>query len=624
MNLPFCAFRGFRGYKKRGTTGNKREEKRMDIDSKHGKPSNLWRLLRYVQPYWLQFAGATFFGIIKFLTPVAVAWVIGEAINVLRAADKDTMSPEVAWARLGQLLLLGAGIAVFSFFPTYLRSMVGARAVQQVVQDLRCDLYAHIQKLSHSFFDANRSGSLTSRIIGDVETIQPFLNQGLIQGWMNIGVIVTVLLYFFSQNVYLALLSLAVIPFHILVQRSISWRVKANVRKIRDQLAWLSGSTQEKLAGATIVKAFTREDDEVQRFSEDSAQLIGMGIRNAQLNGLSQSFVIVLNSLAPLLVIYFGGRTGLFHPGAISIGLLVQFILMQNHIYGPFERLNEMQLITANALGATDRIFDIFDTEPEVADRPKALKAPHFTGKIDFQQVCFSYPGATRQTLSGLSLEVPARTTLALVGPSGGGKTTVTNLLNRFYEWEAGSISIDGRDIRDYTIFSLRNQMALVPQDALLFSGTIAENISYGRPGATTEEIEEAARKAYATDFIEQMDDGYDTMLGERGARLSGGQRQRIAIARAFIKDPAILILDEATSALDSESEQIVQLALEELMKNRTTLVIAHRLSTIRNASQIAVIARGKVAECGTHEELIASNGLYARLHRRQMSRGVG
>ncbi len=588
-----------------------------------GRRNNLWRLLRYIKPYWLHFAGATAFGLVKFLLPVAAAWLTGHAIDVLVAVQHGELTPAAAWVRLCQYVFPGIALAIMGAVPTYLRSSIGARAVQQVVRDLRCDLYAHIQKLPHTFFDTHRSGSLTSRIIGDVETIQPFLNQGLIQGWMNIGLIIVVLSIFFRLNIMLALLSLLLLPLHIVVQRAISWRVKENARDIRDRLAVLAGNTQEKLAASTVVKAFTREDDEVQRFSEDSAILIDLGVRNSRLNGLSQALVTSLNALAPLLLMLVGGRMGLFGGETLSIGVLVQFIMMQGQLYGPFERLNEMQITTANALGATDRIFAIFDTEPEIADRPHAVKAKRFTGTICFDTVSFTYPGAAHPVFTRLTLEAPACTTLALVGPSGGGKTTLTHLLNRFYEWQEGEIRIDGRDIRDYTIYSLRHQIGLVPQEPLLFSGTVEENILYGRPDATPEDVREAARRAYAAEFIEAMDDGYDTMLGERGVRISGGQKQRISIARAFLKDPAIIILDEATSALDSESERWVQQALEDLMRARTTLIIAHRLATIRHADQIAVIAERRVVELGTHGDLQARGGLYARLCVQQFS-GVG
>ena len=599
----------------------KRSEDDMSVTRK-GKarkpPSTLRRLLRYAKPYWISFAGATIFGTIKFLTPVFAIQIVRQAVDVLDAAGNGDMAPEAVWAKLQSLAIFGSALALGSFIPTYLRSAIGARAVQAVIRDLRCDLYAHMQKLSHSFFDRHRSGSLTSRLIGDVETIQPFLNQGLIQGWMNMAVISYVLILFFSQNVWLALLSMSLIPIHLLIQRTIRWRVRDNAKHIRDQLAGLAGDTQEKLAASTIVKAFTREDDEVMRFNQDSNTLIDLGVRNSLLNGFSQAATTSLNALAPILVFVFGGYIALFHIDGISIGLLVQFIMMQGQLYGPFERLNDMQLVTANALGATDRIFSIFDTEPEVADRPEARKAGRFAGEIRVDGVTFSYPNAAHPTLVDLSLYIPAKSTLALVGPSGSGKTTITSLLNRFYEWEEGEISIDGRDLRDYTIYSLRHQMALVPQDPILFSGSIQENIAYGRPDASFEQIEEAARRAYAHDFISELEDGYDALLGERGLRLSGGQKQRIAIARAFLIDPSILILDEATSALDSESEGIIQRALEELMRGRTTLVIAHRLATIRRADQIAVLEGGRLLACGPHEALLETNALYARLCRQQ------
>ncbi|MHB9133028.1 MAG: ABC transporter ATP-binding protein [Armatimonadota bacterium] len=595
----------------------------MDVASPPKQRSNLLRLLAYVKPYWRSFAAATACGLVKFLTPVAIAWLIGAAVNVLTAVRMGTMSADAGWGQLRHFFWIGLGLALLAPIPVYLRSSLAARAVQEVINNLRCDLYAHIQKLSHSFFDANRSGSLTSRIIGDIEAIQPFIGKAFVQMWMSVGLILVVLVYFFSRNVFLGLLSVSLIPLQLLLQRAISWKVKENAKEIRDRLACLSGNTQEKLAASTIVKTFTREDDEVQRFSDDSASLVGLSVRNSRLNGMSEACNNLLKSLAQLMIILIGGYLALYHRDTVSIGLVIQFILMQGQLYTPFEWLNEMQLVIASALGASDRVFAIFDTEPEVANKPKAVKAPHFNGEIRFEHVVFSYPGAASSTLTDLSLVVPAHTTLALVGPSGGGKTTVTHLLNRFYEWEGGRISIDGREIQDYTIYSLRHQIGLVPQEPMLFSGTIEDNIWYGRPGATADEVREAARKAYAEEFIESLDDGYQTMLGERGMKLSGGQKQRIAIARTFLKDPAILVLDEATSALDSESERIVQLALEDLMRDRTTLIIAHRLSTVRHADQIAVIDAGRVVEIGCHDDLLRADGLYALLCRQQFGVAV-
>ena len=590
------------------------------MSKEKAKRNNLLRLMAYIKPYWPHFAAATLCGLVKLLSPIGVAWLFGEAINTLADANANKMSHAAAWAQIIHLSKLGLLLVLFAPLPIYLRSALAARAIQIVIRNLRCDLYAHIQKLPHSFFDANRSGSLTSRIIGDVEQVQPFIGKAFVQVWMSVGMIAVVLVYLFSKSVYLGLISVAVIPIQVLIQRKISWRVKENAKEIRDHLSRLSGSTQEKLSAATIVKAFTGEDDEIQRFSDDSVELMDLGVRNSRLNGLSEACMHFTRLSAQLVVILAGGYLAMFYPEQVSIGLLIQFIMMQGQLYTPFEWLNEMQLIVAAALGATDRIFGIFDTEPEIADKPGAIKAPRFAGEIDFENVSFTYPSSTLPVFTNLDLHIPACTTLALVGPSGGGKTTVTSLLDRFYDWESGRILIDGRDIRDYTIYSLRNQIGMVPQEPVLFSGSIAENILYGRPDASFEEVKEAAQKAYAYEFILEMEDGFDTALGERGVRLSGGQKQRISIARAFLKDPAIIVLDEATSALDSESESIVQQAIEELMRDRTTLIIAHRLSTIRHADRIAVIDEGRVIELGTHDDLLTQGGLYARLCEMQFS----
>ena len=579
--------------------------------------NNLWRLLAYVKPYWPYFAGATACGLVKMLTPFALAWLTGEIVNALTRANAGKISHAVAMAQLRHLVLIGAGIGLVTPIPIYFRSALGARAIQEVIRSLRCDLYAHIQKLSHSFFDVNRSGSLSSRIMGDVDQISPFISRAFVQIWMSTGAIIVALAYLFSRSTRLGLIALSAIPLQVLIQRKIGWKVRENAKVIRDQMSYLSGSTQEKLAAATIVKAFTGEDDEVRRFSDESSTLVDLGVANTKLNALSEACMNWNRSAAKMILILVGSYLAI-SGGNISIGLLIQFIMMQDQLYQPFDWLNEMQLVVAAAMGATDRIFAIFDTEPEVADKPGAIRAPKFKGELDFEHVSFTYPTSSHPVFEDLNLHVPARTTIALVGSSGGGKTTVTNLLSRFYDWDAGSIKIDGRDIRDYTVYSLRQQIGLVPQEPILFSGSVEDNILYGRPGASSEEAREAAKRAYALEFIEAMDDGFETMLGERGLRLSGGQKQRISIARAFLKDPAIIILDEATSALDSESERIVQQAIEELMLDRTTLVIAHRLSTIRNADQIAVIDDGRVMELGNHDELLKVDGIYAHLCKQQ------
>ena len=589
-----------------------------ETDRASAKKNTIWSLLAYARPYKWHYVGAVFCGLYRFLMPVSIIWIFGQAVDVLSAVSAGKLSPEQGWDGVLRLFGLGAGLAVISPFPIYLRSVLGARASWYVVNHLRCDLYAHIQKLSHPFFDRNRSGALTSRVMSDVQMVQPFLKDVLLDVWINVGAILVILGYFFWRSWVLGLLAMALVPVQVLVLRTIGRRVKRLARDIRDQLAYLAAEAQQKLAAPTIVKAYTREADEIAQFAEDSGAIASKGIERARIHALGAMATAVTGTMAPLLVILIGGRIGLFHSESLSIGLLVQFVMMQNRVYEPFAKLSEMQIVVADAMGALDRIFEIFATEPEVADSPQAIVAPRFRGELEFRNVSFTYAAPHRPVINQFNLQVPAQSVVALVGRSGSGKSTLTSLLCRFYDVTDGQILIDGRDIRDYTVYSLRGQIGLVPQDPALFSGTVEANILYGRPDATGQEVRLAAQRAYADEFIHDLPQGYDTILGERGLKLSGGQRQRIAIARAFLKNPSILILDEATSALDAESEAIIQRALAELLQHRTTIIVAHRLSTIIHARQIAVLDTGHLVELGTHGALLAQGGHYANLYRQQ------
>jgi subfamily B ATP-binding cassette protein MsbA len=579
----------------------------------------LKRLLGYCVPYWRYYAGAVACGAIKFLTPVGIAWVFGEAVNVLTTYSAGTSAPAEAWRGLLRLFGVGVGIMIINPLPVYLRSYLGQKGVQLTLRDLRLDLYAHIQRLSHSFFEANRSGAVAGRVMNDIETVQPFLGKTLIQMWMNLIVLIVVFGYFFSQSPLIGLLSVSLVPIQLFILLTIGRKTRVVSRFTRAQMATMTGEAQERLAAPTVIKSFTLEDHDHSRFEESSEELVALGIRRAKLGALNQVATGILNSLAPLGVILVGGYLGIFHDGALSIGLLVQFVMMQGHIYNQFQNLSDTLLVTANALGATDRIFEILTTEADVRDRPDAIAADGIEGAIRFDTVRFAYPSSPSvNALHDLTLTIEPHTTVAVVGPSGAGKSTLFNLLNRFYDVNEGCLSIDGVDIRDYALRSLRSRIGMVPQESLLFSCSVLENVRIGRPEATMDEVMEAAANAGALEFIEELPEKFDTLLGERGTRLSGGQRQRIAIARAFLKDPAILLLDEATSALDSESERAIQEALERLMHNRTSLVIAHRLSTVVHCSTIAVFHRGRLVETGSHDKLVAKGGVYAGLARLQ------
>jgi len=530
--------------------------------------------------------------------------LIMERIHRLIGSDKLAVL-ELACALVIAVALLDA---VCTYTEKYLTTSVG----QWVTYDLRRTIYSHMQRLSLSFHDEKRTGDLITRVTDDIDNIQSFITQGLLGVLVNIITLIGMIGVMFYLNWRFTLIALSVAPVLFFIVFNFTRRIKKASRAVRKKEGEITSTVEEVLSSMRVVKAFAREDYEVQRLEAESLEQVGVALRARSLKARLTPIVDVVVAIGTCLVLWFGAR--MVMAGTLSAGSLVVFILYLSKMYKPMQELSKMTDTYTKAAVGYERIEEILETERDVKDIKGAKPAPRFKGKIEFENVSFGYK-ADELVLSDVSFTIKPGQVAAIVGPTGAGKSSIIGLVPRFYDPVAGTVKIDGIDIKKFKQRSLRQQISFVMQETMLFRAPIWQNIAYGKPEATRDEIIKAAELANASEFIDKMPDGYDTVLGERGMTLSGGQRQRIAIARAVIRDTPLLILDEPTSGLDSASEKLVFEAIDRLMKNHTSIVIAHRLSTIREADVIFVVKDGAIVEQGDHDELMKAGGLYAELH---------
>lgn len=489
---------------------------------------------------------------------------------------------------------------------------------QWVTYDLRRTIYSHVQKLSLDYHDQKRTGDLISRITDDIDAIQGFVNSGLLASLVNIVTLVGMIGVMFYLNLKFTLIALSIAPVLFAIVYTYTRRIKKATRAVRKKEGEITSIVEEVLSSIRVVKAFSREDYEVRRLEEQGLESVELSFRARTLKAKLTPIVGLVVAIGTALVLWFGARLVL--SGALTAGSLVVFILYLSKMYKPMQELSKMTDTYSKAAVGYERIQEVLDTHRQIEDSPRAMRAPRLRGEIYFEHVSFAY-GPETPVLKDVSFSIQPGQMAALVGPTGAGKTTIISLVPRFYDPTSGAVKIDGTDIRRFKQNSLRQQISLVLQETVLFHSTVWQNIAYGKPEASRSEIIRAAEIASASEFIEKLPQGYDTMLGERGMTLSGGQRQRLAIARAVIRNAPILILDEPTTGLDSESERLVLEALDRLMRGKTSIVIAHRLSTIRRADVIFVVQDGHIVETGKHEDLLRRSGLYADLHEIQFSR---
>lgn len=565
---------------------------------------NFKRLFKLLIPYKSAVIWGSLFLILVSAINLAIPLFVKQLVDVVEVNKDLNLLNQMAWT-IALLFLLQM---LFSTAHNYLYDITEKR----VITDLRKIIFSHLQTLSTSFFVKRRTGEVMSRMTNDVTTIEGVITDvpaTLLQQSIRLvgGIIIVIIM-----NWKLTFMILVLAPIMVLFAKTFGKKLKNLSREIQDKLATSTTIIEENISGMPLVKSFVRQKQEITRFDdavEDSFQSAKKRVKISAFFGPVIGFIAFLTAL---ILLWYGGREVI--AGNLSPGEMVAFILYAVIIAGPMGSFARLYTRIQEGLGASERIFEILDTQPEVKDAPGALPLPEISGKVEVRNLHFHYRD-DQEVLKGLDFSVAPGEMVALVGPSGAGKTTLVQLLHRFYDPVSGEILIDGKNIRDVQMTSYWRQIGLVPQETLLFGGTIEENIRFAKEGATLNEIKDAARSANADEFINECPEGYQTIVGEKGIRLSAGQRQRIAIARAILKNPHLLILDEATSSLDNESEKLIQEALERLMQGKTSFVIAHRLSTIHNADKILVMDKGQIVETGTHQELMDQKGLYQYLY---------
>jgi ABC-type multidrug transport system fused ATPase/permease subunit len=568
----------------------------------------LKRLLGYVGPYW------------KPLVATGILLLLHTGLSLLPPLFQREIVDQVIEAR--DLSRLGAMIAALvgvhallrfiGFGDLYVRHALG----QRFIFDLRVRIYAHLQRLSLSFFERTSTGELMSRVTNDVNALEQFVTHGVALTAIDLLRLLGASVVLLALDWRLALVVLIPLPVMAFGLRRFNQRVRPIYRRVRDRLGDINARLQDRLAGIRVIQAFGQEEPELAHFRDTSERYYRERVRGIRAWSIFFPVLHFVSTLGGVLVLGFGAR--MVVEGQVSLGTLVAFLAYIISFYDPLRRLTEVDNVFQQAIAAGERIFELLDEVSEIQDAPDAIALDMVEGDIVFDDVYFRY-GDGDEVLHDVAFRMAPSEVVALVGPSGAGKTSIANLVCRFYDPIHGRILVDGHDLRSVQIESLREHVAVVLQDTFLFNTTVRENLLYGKPDASEEEMVAAAKAAYAHEFIQQLPQGYDTEIGERGVKLSGGQKQRLALARAILADPRILILDEATSSVDAEAEYLIQQALDEVMKGRTSLVIAHRLSTIRNADKIIALEEGHIREVGDHKELVARGGLYSQLYQRQL-----
>lgn len=550
--------------------------------------------------FLIDFFSAIVVALLELAFPLAVQWFI------------DGLLPSGDWNKVVTVSFLLLLVYLLSTFLHYIVSYLGHKLGINIETDMRRELFEHVQRQSFSFFDNTKTGHIMTRITTDLFDIGELAHHGPEDAFIAIMTIIGAFGLMYSINPELALIAIVMVPLLAVVVTLCNKSMNAAWHKMYQNIADVNARVEDSVSGSRVVKSFTNEDFEQRRFEKDNVRFRTAKLVAYKTMAWATSSMYMLTRLVTLVILIVGAWFTV--NDKLSYGELVSFILFSNILIKPIDKISALLELYPKGMAGFSRFQKLLSQSPDIVDAANAVDAGNLKGDIRFEHVSFGY-GKDKHVLHDINLDVQAGQTVAFVGPSGAGKTTICSLIPRFYEVDEGSISIDGTDIRQMTQKSLRSQIGIVQQDVFLFTGTVRENIAYGKLNATEEEIREAAEKAHLTELIESMPEGYETQIGERGLKLSGGQKQRLAIARMFLKNPPILILDEATSALDTETERIIQKSLEELSANRTTLVIAHRLTTIRNADRVMVMTNDGIKEQGTYEELLQEDGLFAKLH---------